>query len=254
MSNIKIQSYDGNTYTSLLPQNSASITTYSNTKTGISATNVQDAIDSCFTSVSNRKSLIASAITDMGVSTGQNDSFNKMAENIKQIQQNTGNYVYENRNYILKKGNSYSEELDRNSLNYTYLITGDFYFYVNALSERQNIQIKVDSYQPISSGRWSDFVDNWTDYKNKIIAWVEPPYNIWQLDSTFFYMLYLSNVTTGSSSRKYVIEGNQVYTLTVNLKVTQSPFQYSETGYWYPDELYRNTKERSWHCFIQGIS
>lgn len=85
MSNIKIQSYDGDTYTSLLPQNSASITTYSNTKTGISATNVQDAIDSCFTSVSNRKSLIASAITDMGVSTGSGDSFSKMAENIKSI-------------------------------------------------------------------------------------------------------------------------------------------------------------------------
>ena len=70
MSNIKIQSFDGSSYSQLLPQNSASLTTYSNTKTGISATNVQDAIDSCFTSVSNGKSLIASAITDMGVSTG----------------------------------------------------------------------------------------------------------------------------------------------------------------------------------------
>ena len=85
MSNIKIQSFDGSFYSPLLPQNSASLTTYSNTQTGISATNVQDAIDSCFTSVSNGKSLVASAITDMGVSTGQNDSFQTMSENIKKI-------------------------------------------------------------------------------------------------------------------------------------------------------------------------
>lgn len=85
MNNIKIQSFDGSSYSQLLPQNSASLTTYSNTKTGISATTVQDAIDSCFTSVSNRKILIASAITDRGISTGANDSFSTMANNILKL-------------------------------------------------------------------------------------------------------------------------------------------------------------------------
>ena len=101
MSNIKIQSFDGSSYSQLLPQNSASLTTYSNTQTGISATNVQDAIDSCFTSVSNGKSLIASAITDMGVSTGASDSFSVMAENIKQISQNIGQSICVRRDYTI---------------------------------------------------------------------------------------------------------------------------------------------------------
>ena len=75
MSDIKIQSFNGSSYSQLLPQNSASLTTYSNTQTGISATNVQDAIDSCFTSVSNGKATIAGAITDKRISTSASDSF-----------------------------------------------------------------------------------------------------------------------------------------------------------------------------------
>lgn len=68
-------------------QASAEMTSYNNDNTSsvITADNVQDAIDQLFTSVSNGKSQIASAITGMGVSTSANDSFAQMATNIGNI-------------------------------------------------------------------------------------------------------------------------------------------------------------------------
>lgn len=68
-------------------QASAEMTSYNNDNTSsvITADNVQGAIDQLFTSVSNGKSQIASAITDMGVSTSANDSFAQMATNIGNI-------------------------------------------------------------------------------------------------------------------------------------------------------------------------
>lgn len=69
-------------------QASAEMTSYNNDNTSsvISADNVQGAIDQLFTSVSNGKSQIASAITGMGVSTSANDSFAQMATNIGNIE------------------------------------------------------------------------------------------------------------------------------------------------------------------------
>lgn len=69
-------------------QASAEMTSYNNDNTSsvITADNVQGAIDQLFTSVSNGKSQIASAITDMGVSTSANDSFSQMATNIGNIE------------------------------------------------------------------------------------------------------------------------------------------------------------------------
>lgn len=58
---------------------------YDNTTTGMDATNVQDAIDEVFQSVSNGKELIADAITDKGVQTSASDTFATMAENIAAI-------------------------------------------------------------------------------------------------------------------------------------------------------------------------
>lgn len=55
---------------------------YDNTTSGMTATNVQDAIDEVFWSVSNGKTIIAAAITDMWVSTAASDSFATMATNI----------------------------------------------------------------------------------------------------------------------------------------------------------------------------
>lgn len=68
-------------------QASAEMTSYNNDNTSsvITADNVQGAIDQLFTSVSNGKSQIASAITGMGVSTSANDSFAQMATNIGNI-------------------------------------------------------------------------------------------------------------------------------------------------------------------------
>lgn len=69
-------------------QASAEMTSYNNDNTSsvITADNVQGAIDQLFTSVSNGKSQIASAITGMGVSTSANDSFTQMATNIGNIE------------------------------------------------------------------------------------------------------------------------------------------------------------------------
>lgn len=58
---------------------------YDNTTSGATATNVQDAIDEVFQSVSNGKELIADAITDKGVSTSATDSFQTMADNIESL-------------------------------------------------------------------------------------------------------------------------------------------------------------------------
>ena len=69
-------------------QASAEMTSYNNNNTSsiITADNVQGAIDQLFTSVSNGKSPIASAITDMGVSTSANATFAQMATNIGNIE------------------------------------------------------------------------------------------------------------------------------------------------------------------------
>ena len=75
-------------YGSILGQNpTAQNTLYNNAQTSsiITANNVQGAIDQLFTSVSNGKQQIASAITDKGVSTSGTDSFSTMAENIGKI-------------------------------------------------------------------------------------------------------------------------------------------------------------------------
>lgn len=63
----------------------ASNVSYSNTTSGMTSVNVQNAIDELFQSVSEGKSLIAAAVTDKGVETAATDSFATMAGNIGQI-------------------------------------------------------------------------------------------------------------------------------------------------------------------------
>lgn len=65
----------------------ASTVPYDNTQTSsiITGDNVQEAIDQLFTSVSNGKELVAGAITDKGISTSANATFQQMATNIGQI-------------------------------------------------------------------------------------------------------------------------------------------------------------------------
>ena len=58
---------------------------YDNTVTGMTADDVQEAIDEVFQSVSDGKTLIAAAITDKGVETSASDSFATMANNIENI-------------------------------------------------------------------------------------------------------------------------------------------------------------------------
>lgn len=80
-------------YGSILGQNpTAQNTLYNNAQTSsiITANNVQGAIDQLFTSVSNGKQEIASAITDKGVSTSADDTFATMAENIGKISTGIG--------------------------------------------------------------------------------------------------------------------------------------------------------------------
>lgn len=86
--NIEIRINQNGIYNTLYPTTLGSNVSYSNSSTSslITHNNVQGAIDDLFTSVSNGKSLIASAITDKGVSTSGNASFSTMSENIKQLE------------------------------------------------------------------------------------------------------------------------------------------------------------------------
>ena len=83
--NITIKQYDGTNYDVLYPSTTASQTSYDNSKTHSSATTVQGVVDELFTSVSNGKTSLASAITDKGQSTSPNDSFSTMATKISNI-------------------------------------------------------------------------------------------------------------------------------------------------------------------------
>lgn len=72
---------------------SAEYLTYDNSNSGLTSVTMQDAIDEVFTSVSNGKSLVASAITDKGIVTDATDTFATMADNINQI--STGVETYD---------------------------------------------------------------------------------------------------------------------------------------------------------------
>ena len=72
----------------------ASNVSYSNTTSGMTSGNVQNAIDELFQSVSESKSLIAAAVTDKGVETAATDSFATMAGNIGQISSGGGQTSY----------------------------------------------------------------------------------------------------------------------------------------------------------------
>lgn len=74
----------------------ASDVSYDNTTSGMTADDVQDAIDEVFQSVSSGKTLIAGAITDKGVQTSASDSFSTMATNIAAIPTGGGVEVLEN--------------------------------------------------------------------------------------------------------------------------------------------------------------
>ena len=67
------------------PPLTAAEVTYDGTETGIPAGNVQGALDELFTSVSDGKALIASAVTDKGVPTQPDAAFSEIAGNIAQI-------------------------------------------------------------------------------------------------------------------------------------------------------------------------
>ena len=84
--NITIKQYDGTNYDVLYPSTTASQTSYDNSNTHSSATTVQGVVDELFTSVSNGKTSLASAITDKGQSTSPTDSFSTMATKISNIQ------------------------------------------------------------------------------------------------------------------------------------------------------------------------
>ena len=86
--NITMKQYTGSgtNYDTLYPATTAEQASYSNTTTHSTATTVQGVIDELFTSVSNGKTSLASAITDKGQSTSPNDSFSTMATKISNIQ------------------------------------------------------------------------------------------------------------------------------------------------------------------------
>ena len=69
---------------------SASNIPIQDTANNFTATNVEEALAELFQFVSNGKTLIASAITDMGIATSNTDSFEVMANNIRMISGGSG--------------------------------------------------------------------------------------------------------------------------------------------------------------------
>ena len=69
---------------------SASNIPIQDTANNFTATNVEEALAELFQFVSNGKTLIASAITDMGIATSNTDSFEVMANNIRMISGSSG--------------------------------------------------------------------------------------------------------------------------------------------------------------------
>ena len=83
----------------------ASNVSYSNTTSGMTSGNVQNAIDELFQSVSEGKSLIAAAVTDKGVETAATDSFATMAGNIGQISSGGGGDI---KDFVIENGTLYN--------------------------------------------------------------------------------------------------------------------------------------------------
>ena len=73
--------------------NTASDITIVDTSNNFTATNVEGALAELFQFVSNGKTLIASAITDMGIATSNTDTFQVMANNIRMISGGSGEII-----------------------------------------------------------------------------------------------------------------------------------------------------------------
>lgn len=69
---------------------SASDISITDTNNNFTSTDVEGALNELFQNVSNGKSLVATAITDKGISTSSNDTFQTMATNINKIVDNSG--------------------------------------------------------------------------------------------------------------------------------------------------------------------
>lgn len=67
---------------------------YNNSTTGMASTNVQDAVTELFTSVSEGKSLIAAAVTDKGVETAADATFQQIAKNVTAIKSNSTSTLF----------------------------------------------------------------------------------------------------------------------------------------------------------------
>lgn len=87
---------------------------FDNSTSEMEATNVQEAIEEVFQSVSNGKKLLASAITDKGIPTSNEDSFETIANNIRKI--SNGPSVVTILVNVLKYDNSNCDEI---SVKYT---------------------------------------------------------------------------------------------------------------------------------------
>ena len=74
------------------------------TENNFTSTNVEGALAELFQSVSNGKTLIASAITDKGISTSNNDTFQTMANNISKIINSSSKPISINNCELLKEG------------------------------------------------------------------------------------------------------------------------------------------------------
>ena len=114
--------------------NSATNISIADVSNNFTATNVEEALEELFQFVSNGKTLIASAITDMGIITSNTDDFQTMANNIKAITGSPGVATYTITNNLTNcRTNNETTSINGNSA-YSATISPNEGYSLNAIS------------------------------------------------------------------------------------------------------------------------
>lgn len=190
---------------------------YDNTTSGMTADNVQDALDEVVGEVSNGKELIADAITDKWVSTSASDSFATMADNIAMLPSRS---VITDSLFKLTTDNySHTSDKSRKSLE-TVFFNWDYSF-----NDEAYVAIRV-----YLDNAWSGSSDRYADeeifYKKPWVAW--ETYMAWSSNywrkgdfcllkkweefKTLFYYGTTPNASTTSKTTvfEYTINKNEI--------------------------------------------
>lgn len=248
---------------------------YDNTTSGLIATNVQDAIDEVFQSVSNGKELLADAITDKGVQTSATDSFQTMATNISNIETWWTSqkiiddfwkpYVRSDIFYTNDSLGTWTLDMQYNNIKYKtfayYIWSGDTHnFVLEVFTDNWNISKTKISTTMWASGT-SSSVFNHINFK---AIWDVDRTKIWlaSMDQTrynstlsrhtiyYFSVFWYIDVTTWLFVQS--VNNNKIHTDFAKLSEVQDDFDYITTPswLWLDREVLTESTNRYWIYII----